>query len=411
MRKLHRLTFATVLLLLFAFVIAQSNPIVLFVRTGPEAEGLRPVADAFTAETGIVVEFMEIGRAGYFATMTTQLVSGTDAFDLVATNSAYVAQLAAAGAIEPLDACLADAPASYDIDDILFTYGYEGSVYSIPFDVSSHFLYYRSDLIQNPPQTWDEYLELAREFTRTLNPDSPTRYGAALTALPGPELPKAFYSMMWSYGGFILDGDAVGIDSAEAIAGATALRSLVDAGVLTPDIISWGFPNVFDALQTGQVAMAAPYWNAAFPQILSSDSPYKDDIAVTLVPGVLQDDGTVLRTPFQHGWAFVLNADSTDKERACEFLRHATSQDGMLMYAAAGGTPARRSVLSDSSLQPREYYDLMLDSLEIARDEPSVPFYLEMHEIMNQALTDVLTSAEDPAAIMERAAQRIRALQ
>lgn len=397
-------------LLLLGFAAAQTDPVVLFVRTGPEAEGLRPVAEDFTARTGIDVELMEIGRSGYFSTMTTQLVSGTDAFDLVATNSAYVAQLAAAQAIDPLDTCLADAPAEYDLDDILFTYGYEGDTYSIPFDVSTHFLYYRSDLIQEPPQTWDEYLEMARQYTQSLNADSPTEYGAALTALPGPELPKVFYSVMWPMGGFILDGDEVGVASEGAVEAANYYRSLVEAGVLTPDIISWGFPNVLDALQTGLVAMAAPYWNAAYPQIQAGDSPYRDDIAVTLVPGVRRDDGSIDRTPFQHGWAFVMNADSENKERACEFLRYATSSEGMLTYASNGGTPARRSVLSDPSLQPRGYYDLMLESLEISNDEPAVPYYLEMHEIMNQALSDVLTSQQDPAEVMERAAERIEGL-
>ena len=80
----------------------ENKKVVVFIRTGPEAEGMRAVADSFTEETGIEVELMEVGRSGYFSTMSTQLVSGTSAFDLVATNSAYVAQFAASGALEPL---------------------------------------------------------------------------------------------------------------------------------------------------------------------------------------------------------------------------------------------------------------------------------------------------------------------
>ena len=402
----------TAFALLAAGYAQEDGEVTLFVRTGPEAEGLRAVAEEFTQGTGIAVELMEIGRSGYFSTMTTQLVSGTDAFDLVATNSAYVAPLAASGALEPLESCLAEAPEGYNAEDILFTYGYNGETYSIPFDVSTHFLYYREDLINEPPRTWDEYLELAKGYTQSLNADSPTRYGAALTALPGPELPKVFYSVMWSMGGEIMDEDgSVLVDSPDAVEAAEYYRSLVDAGVLAPDIISWGFPNVLDALRTGQVAMAGPYWNAAYPQIQASDSPYKDQIAITLIPGVRQDDGSILRTPFQHGWAFVMNANSDNKELACGFLQYATSEEGMLIYAQNGGTPARRSVLQNPDLQPREYYDLMLESLEMAEDEPAVPYYLEMHEVMNQALSNVLTTSQEPAAVMEEAAERIRELQ
>ena len=49
--------------------------------------------------------------------------------------------------------------------------------------------------------------------------------------------------------------------------------------------------------------MASPYWNAAYPQIVKSDSPYKDKIGLALVPGVKQADGSIKRTPFQHGWS------------------------------------------------------------------------------------------------------------
>lgn len=53
----------------------------------------------------------------------------------------------------------------------------------------------------------------------------------------------------------------------------------------------------------------------------------------------------------------------------------------------------------------------MLASLEQSRDEPAVPFYLDMHEVMNQALSDVLTTQQDTAEILGRAADRIRNLQ
>ncbi|MCP4395794.1 MAG: extracellular solute-binding protein [bacterium] len=390
---------------------AAEEKIVVFIRTGPEAEGMRPVADQFTKDTGIEVEFMEVGRSGYFSTMTSQLVSGTDAFDLVATNSAYVAQLAAADALEPLDGYLASVSEDYDADDILFMYGYGGKTYSIPFDVSTHFLYYRKDLIETPPQSWDEYVELAKQWTKSKNTDSPTQFGLSLTALPGPELPKVFYSLMWSLGGEILDDSGtVQLGNEAAVKAAEFYRMLAKEDLLTPDIISWGFPNVLDALKTGVVAMAAPYWNAAYPQIVKSDSPHKDNIGITLVPGVKKDDGTIYRTPFQHGWALVMNGNSAKKEAAWKFFEYATSKTGMLTYSRNGGTPSRKSVLQNPDLQPREYFDLMLQSLEIANAEPPVPYYLEMHEVMNQALTEILTGSQTPADVMQDAAQRIQEL-
>lgn len=111
----------------FAFAESKTeveSPVVVFIRTGTNVEALRAVADVFTKKTGISVEMMVIGKSGYFPTMTTQLVSGTSAFDLIATNSAYVAQFAAAGTLEPLNNFLSKEPDSYKINDILFMYKY-----------------------------------------------------------------------------------------------------------------------------------------------------------------------------------------------------------------------------------------------------------------------------------------------
>ena len=191
---------------------AEEKPLekaVVFVRTGIEADAVRAAAEAYTKKTGNPIEIMEAGRRGFYATVHTQLIGGSDEFDLAQANNVDVAVLAAAGAISPIEPYLYDPKltdlAEYDLDDFPFVYRYDGKIYTIPFDVSTHFLYYRSDLIPNPPQTWNEYLETARKWTQTLNPSSPTMYGASLTALAGSEQPKVFYSVMWSKGGWILD--------------------------------------------------------------------------------------------------------------------------------------------------------------------------------------------------------------
>ena len=52
----------------------------------------------------------------------------------------------------------------------------------------------------------------------------------------------------------------------------------------------------------------------------------------------------------------------------------------------------------------------MLESLSLSHAEPSVPYYLEMHEIMNQALSAVLTTNTDVTDIMDQANQQLEEL-
>ncbi len=393
-----------------------AEKVVVMVRTGVEADAIRAVAQAYTKATGRPVEMMEIGRSGYYATLHTQMVAGTDTFDLAQANDVDVGVLAEAKAIAPIGPYLNDPrhtdPKTFDPKDIAFTYSYKGQVYAVPFDVSTHFLYYRKDLVKTPPATWDDYFEEAKRWTRRHNEKSPTMIGASFTALAGSEQPKVFYSVMWSMGGWIIDDQGrVGVDSQGAVAAGEFYAKLRDAKVLPPDIFSWGFSNVKDALETGIVALAAPYWNAAYPMIKSGKSPLKDQIAITLVPGVRKPDGTIYRTPFQQGKILLLNNSSKRKEDAWAFYRYLTSKEGMRLMTQAGGTPSRYSLLRDPSLQPREYFDLMEASLKIAKGDPAPPFYLKQHEAMNEALSKIVTGKGEVKTSLAHAAEVIRRLQ
>ncbi len=393
-----------------------AEKVVVMVRTGVEADAIRAVAQAYTKATGRPVELMEIGRSGYYATLHTQLVAGTDTFDLAQANDVDVGVLAEAKAIAPIGRYLEDPrltdPKTFDPKDIAFTYSYKGQVYAVPFDVSTHFLYYRKDLVKTPPATWDDYFEEAKRWTRRHNEKSPTMIGASFTALAGSEQPKVFYSVMWSLGGWIIDDQGrVGVDSPGAVAAGEFYAKLRDARVLPPDVFSWGFSNVKDALETGIVALAAPYWNAAYPMIKSGKSPLRDQIAITLVPGVRKPDGTIYRTPFQQGKILLMNNSSRRKEDAWAFYRYLTSKEGMRLMTQAGGTPSRYSLLRDPSLQPREYFELMEASLKIAKGDPAPPFYLKQHEAMNEALSKIVTGKGEVKASLAHAAEIIRRLQ
>jgi ABC-type glycerol-3-phosphate transport system substrate-binding protein len=411
-----RMLIALAVLLLGSTAAPAADKIVVMVRSGVEADAIKAVAQAYTRATGRAVETMEIGRSGYYATLHTQLVAGTDAFDLAQANDADVGVLAEAKAIAPIGAYLDDPrhtdPQSFDPRDIAFTYSYRGQVYAVPFDVSTHFLYYRKDLVKTPPATWDEYFEEAKRWTRRHNDRSPTLFGAGFTALAGSEQPKVFYSVMWSMGGWIIDDQGrVGVDSPGAVSAADFWVKLRDARLIPPDIASWGFSNVKDALETGIVATAAPYWNAAYPMIKSGKSPVKDQIALALVPGVRKPDGSIYRTPFQQGKILVLNAGSRRKDDAWAFYRYLTSKEGMRIMTQAGGTPSRYSLLRDPTLQPREYHELMIASLQIAKGDPAPPFYLKQHEAMNAALSTILGGKGEPKPTLGQAAETIRRLQ
>jgi maltose-binding protein MalE len=107
-----------------------------------------------------------------------------------------------------------------------------------------------------------------------------------------------------------------------------------------------------------------------------------------------------------------VNAKSSRVDLAVEFIEYATSGEGARIYAkSARGNPARISILSDPELQAeRPEFPLMMESLKIAKAEPSVVYYSAMHEVMNEKLTKILIGLEEPEVAFIDAESRIRQL-
>ncbi len=378
--------------------------------TSPETEALKVAADVFMERNpDIEIVFNEQGRLGYFTNVTTQLVGGTTEFDLVQDNTTYMTELAAAGVLEPWDDYLNDPEltdlAAYDLDDIPIKLTYEGKIYCIPTDLSSQLYYYRTDMLDQPAETWEELISLAAG-----NTGKNTSYGNLLTALTGgPEAPKMFYTVLWSYGGDVIDENGkVVINSEAARKAAEVYRALKP--YMAEDITTYNYPKVFDQLKAGTTAQAAPFWNAAWNSLQLSDSPNKEKYSIALIPGVRQADGSIYRTPQTHGWGLVMNGMSRNKTAAWKFLEFATSKEGFEIRGEHGSSVFRPSLLNDSSKSSNIYYPLMAETYNLAKMEPLVPYYTKLHEILNQMVSDILVTDDSIDEILEQAELNITVL-
>lgn len=371
--------------------------------TSPETEALKVCAEEFEKQNpGYEVVFNEQGRLGYFTNVTTQLVGGTDEFDLIQDNTTYMTELAAAGVLEPWDEYLNNPELtdleSYDLKDLPVKLTYNGKIYCIPTDLSSQVYYYRKDLIDEPAETWEDLIELAKQHHDTKE----TPYGAIVTALTGgPEAPKIFYTVLWSYGGDVIDenGEVV-INSDAARKAAEVYRSLKP--YMPEDVTTYDYTKVFDAMKAGTIAQTGPFWNAAWNNIQLTDSDYKDKYGIALIPGVRQDDGTIKRTPQTHGWGLVMNAESKNKTAAWKFLKFATSVEGFKIRGNHGGSIFRPSILGAPENADNPYFPVMAETYSLARMEPPVTYYTKMHEILNQMVADILTTEKSMDSILER---------
>jgi multiple sugar transport system substrate-binding protein len=397
---------------------AAVDSIKVLIRTGTESDALRQLLGPFEKSTGIRADLIEVGRDGYFTTVGTQLLAGSDTFDLVFVPNTSVAELASAGALLPLDPFIENPALTdlkvFDLQDFLSVYRYNDSIYALPTDISTHFIYYRSDLIPEPPKTWEEVYEMAEKFSQSANPQSPTKWGLAMPAVVPEERTKIFASLLWTFGGDLIsgrDGHSLLSEPASIQAG-QFIQRLLQRKFVPGDLLYWDFVKTRDALLSGEVAMAAPFWNSAYSMILSDkESPFSHTIKVALLPGMKDEQGNIRRVPFQHGWTLAINANSKHQDWAWKFLSYATGKQGGALYGKAGGVPARKSILSDPAYKDtRPDFQLILESMKVARSEPSVTYYPSMVEILEKALAKIYTLESHPEDAFKEATNDLNRL-
>jgi len=177
---------------------------------GPEGEAMSKIVEEWNKylaeETGVRVKIVFFGRQIFWEKETSILLARSPEIDIAFTSTYTIGRYAPY--LEPLDKYFANKTLyPYTLkayfEAPLNSLRYKGKLYGIPVDVSLHVLIYRKDLIPKPPETWDEFFELAKKFTRKYNSNSPTEYGVALHAMNILYSAMIWHSILESCGGHL----------------------------------------------------------------------------------------------------------------------------------------------------------------------------------------------------------------
>lgn len=356
MIKKHLLGSAALLAMLAST--AHAEVTVLGWPGGPEEAALRAVTEIYNARADVAdedkVELLFTSRDGFFDKLQVDLAAGSTAFDinLIATYS--IGRYAPF--MEPIS--LSDEADGVFGDTVLSTMQFDGQQYGVPTDLSLHFLYYRQDLIDalladesqhalygdiaeeylgerlapaSPEEwTWQDFAANALYFSRSVNPDSPTRYGTVIQMKNLLFNMMVFHSLPRSYGGNWMDDDGnITVDSEAYRTALELAKMLYDAGATPPDSTSYEYAEANTAYSAGQVA-AMVQWNAAASELTEAQPE-----TATFAP----PSGPEGRFTHIHGLGLGLNAAAENKDGATAFLEWLSTEEAALAYARAGGAP------------------------------------------------------------------------
>jgi len=377
---------------------SKEKPVTITVQmfSGPEFDAMVPTAEYwnknYEAETGIHVNNIALSRVGYFEKMQSQLVAGLADPDLVHPFNMALGKLRPY--LEDLRPYLNDPEImtgpdgeKYEFTQLLTpaqacVTAADGAILGMPKDMSELCVYYRKDIISDPPDTWPEFVEMAKNYTQSINPSSPTKYGVVLQGKYEKWTFCAALETLWSSGyeifapGSETDIDGYNPDAARAF---KVFQDLYEVEALYPGFDNTEYPEVSAALESADVAMAIQ-WNANYFSLSNKDISPKvyDKIALSAPPGWKQADGSVKRAMYVQTINLSLNKNSKNKDAAMKFLAWSSLGEGAQLYAEAGGSSPIKGVwLADDAMMPYPVLAPMVE--EYGR---SLPMHDDMTELV-----------------------------
>ena len=228
----------------------MSNELQVALVSGPAYDPLYACLPAFTEGTGVSVK---VAFRGDHPTLNQHLAELSEVpYDLVSTHTKYApSQLAF---LAPLDHLIDNARLEDFVPLLLELATIDGKLYSIPRNIDVRLLHYRTDLLDGPPATWDELLQLAR--SRNAPPDC---YGFVF---PGREsgLFGTFFELAEMAGARLFPDNLVPeIENEGGRWALGLLRTFYSEGLVPRELPEWHYDKVHECFRAGHAAMVGDW--------------------------------------------------------------------------------------------------------------------------------------------------------
>jgi multiple sugar transport system substrate-binding protein len=324
--------------------------------------------------------------------------------DVLQLDVVWTPELAAAGWLLPLDPF---GPETNDFFPAAITANrWNGQLFGLPWFIDVGMLYWRTDLLDRAPSTFDELTAVAR---RAMD-DGRIAHGLAWQAARYEGLITVFLEVLGGFGGRILDDDgAVVVDGEPGVQALTWMRDAIHRDRIVPSAsLTWQEEQARFAFQNGTSAMMRN-WPYAFALLQAPDSPVAGRFAVAPMPAASGGEPTAALG----GSQLAINARTTQPDAAWALVKFLTAPEQMVERAkVVGQFPSRRSPYRSGALKGTMGIDPdeALRIVEAAAPRPVTPVYTQLSEILQIHLHRVLTLQQEPRPALEDAARAMRAL-
>ena len=349
----------------------------------------------------IVLHVLPRDANGQREQLVRRLAARDDAMDILGLDVTWTAEFAEAGWILEWTGDDLRAAREGVLPGPLATTTWEGRTYAATANTNVQLLWYRTDLVPEPPATWDEMIAVAEDLRAAGEP-----HVIAFTGAQYEGLVVGFNTLLASYGGRLVseDGATAVVDERTVRALEMLRRFATSAGA------SAALSNAREAEAQAQMESGFAAFELNWPYVwaaMRQNNPeMAEHFAFARYPSVVPGQPARV-TPGGLNYAVSAYSRYPDEAReAILCLRDAESQEFLALNA--GTPPSIESLYGDPEL--REAYpmlDVIRDELENAVPRPKTPFYQNISTIVAAALSP--PAEIEPREVAEELRRQVQA--
>ncbi|MFY1637408.1 ABC transporter substrate-binding protein [Solwaraspora sp. WMMB335] len=373
-------------------------------HAGYDADLMQERLADFTAETGIEVEMDTVPYSDLHNKQVLEL-SGGGSYDVTAVPDFWLGEYQAAGWLAPLDDYLADDELydpDFDIDGIpeplLEANRVDGQLLALPWKFNTLIMFYRSDLIEQPPADWDGWLAAAEAASG----DGVSGVGLSLAPASFTEV---FMDLVVLNGGqvFTDDNSAAAFNSPEGVEALEFLRELT--GVSPQGYLNRTYDDNAALMAQGATAtdLLVPFQASV---VEGEDSQVAGDIGYATLPPASAGGQS---TGKLNTWALAVTAGSANPEAAYLLAQYLMSPDLVewMTTSAEGAIVPARSALLTSLQEQYPSFATAEQAAQTAWSYPKLPNISSIENLIATELQRVLAEGSDAQAGLDAAATAV----
>jgi multiple sugar transport system substrate-binding protein len=278
---------------------------------------------------------------------------------------------------------------------------FKGKLWAMPRFIDAGMFFYRKDIVDHAPATYDELIEMAKANKGK----NGTKFGFVTQAKQYEGMVCNAVEYISAYGGAVVDGDGnIIINSPETIKGLKKMVEIIGSDFVPNNVTTFMETESCNSFIAGESVFIRnwPYqWSMAQDP---KQSKIVDKTAIAPLP-----KGDARSAACLGGWLSMINKNTKNPDAAWEFLKYLAGAEGQKIAAVDGGlAPTYVPLYSDPDVVAKNPHfgdKGFVDGLKAAVPRPVSPIWPKLSEIMQIEISKALAgqqSVEDAVKNMDQ---------